>query len=314
MRGRVAIVVMAAGMAAAFPAGARAASRADFVTQSDRFTSDLPGTVTGRLFSMRIQDPANPGSKPPALKRETFRLPAGARFDTHAVPACDDSNDAALTAQLLLMGTAACPDGSVIGKDDARLDTGVPGAVVASHIIELNARNGAADEVVFLVQDPQSGFNTFVFTGTITGGDTLTVDVPWIPGTSSDLHASDLGENEETYARSSTVGGVTRGYMTTPPVCPVAGHWTDSTTYEFTDGQTVTVHASLPCRGGLVASSATSEAPSAPGAVASSAAPTGGAGLAGLPNTRGSAAAGGGAIAVLALAGLRRRGRGVRKV
>jgi hypothetical protein len=164
-------------------------------------------------------------------------LPEGARFDT-TVPAQCPATD----AQLVAMGESACPPGSKVGSGFIRIDTGFPGPnrFVAVDVAFLNN----ADQLIFLNTTRDSGARV-VNRSTIQGGR-LTSSAPPLPGTPPDGGAIDVVQTRlESISRE--VGGVRRGYITTPTVCPSQGAWTTALSFTYADGVTQTVGSPSPC-------------------------------------------------------------------
>ena len=240
--------------AAVLPAAVGAHAAAGVTVQEMfSFTTAFPGSPSGRNFTMSVT--GDPGSKPPALTREVFHLPAGARFTPSAIPQCDDT-DQSVRAVLMVEGRQACPAGSYLGLDRARLDTG--GGVMDVDVDEINAKGAGGDELLLLASDHQSGLHTDVFSGSVTAG-ALDIQLPLVPGGPPDFQASDVGESMQ-LPPSGT-------YLTTPSTCPASRQWVSSTTYTFKDGTSAVVDAASPCTPAAQQVTAPSASPSPAGGI-----------------------------------------------
>src|SRR5688572_19284349 len=120
MTGRIAIASVIA--AAALGANAAAVSEPPRQTYSERFTTDLPSTSTGRMYTIDFFNPDDSEAKPHSFSHLHVELADGARFDTAALPQCKASD-----AELMAAGERACPEGSRVAEDETVIDTGIPG-------------------------------------------------------------------------------------------------------------------------------------------------------------------------------------------
>src|SRR3954447_25979741 len=108
MRSRTALIAAAVIATGADAAAAEPTARVEY---SDAFTTQEPGVHSGRLFHDEFFDAHDPNAKPPALEHFHLQLPAGARFDTDAVPHCGAGD-----AELMAQGASACKTpGSQVG-------------------------------------------------------------------------------------------------------------------------------------------------------------------------------------------------------
>src|SRR5690242_11864384 len=103
-------VTVASALVVSTSSPGSAADQPAMVTYHDSFTTQLPGMSTGRTFRDELSNPSDPNGKPPATTHVHTELPAGARYDTAAVPAC-----AANDAQIMAVGPTACPAASSVG-------------------------------------------------------------------------------------------------------------------------------------------------------------------------------------------------------
>jgi hypothetical protein len=223
--------------AAAVPlalAVAPATGEAPPVSATDLWSTDAPVTSAGRNYSADFTNPSDTSAKPPALQHVHLQLPAGARFDTDAIPQCHASDP-----ELMAEGAAACSDDTKLGTNKVVFDTGFPGSnrFLNVSIVFFNEH----DQLVILAQEEASGARTVV-RGTV-GSDTLDIDLPPLPGTPPD-GAAEKSERAMFLARSTSKGN----YLTTPPTCPSSRVWTERVTYSFRDGSAYTATAEIPCR------------------------------------------------------------------
>jgi hypothetical protein len=230
------LALVPAACLAAAPAAASAqdGSRQDATLT---FTETKPGVSTGLELRIDYVNPADPEGKPPAVRTVVTELAPGARYDTGAPELCTASD-----AELMGLGTTACPPGSVVGEGAITLDTGVPGPdrFIASDTTFLNN----ADELIFLNTERQSGGRVVVRSAV--GDRTVTSQAPFLPGTPPDGAAIDTVELSE-FAISSQSAAGARNYITTPPECPGSGHWTNQVHFTYYDGVTQTVETQSPC-------------------------------------------------------------------
>src|SRR5688500_8503072 len=101
--------------------GAEAVAQQARVEYRDVFTTQQPGTPSGRMLRNDYFHANDPAAKSPALKHLRIELPPGARFDTGAVQACTASD-----AQIVATRGDACPDDSALGTEVYIVDTGFP--------------------------------------------------------------------------------------------------------------------------------------------------------------------------------------------
>src|SRR3954453_14086010 len=213
------------------PANAMGAARVEY---RDAFTTRAPNTPSGRLFYDEYFDAADPNAKPPAVQHVHEQLPAGAHFDTTAVPLCTASD-----AELMAEGASACDPKSQVGSEVYSFDTGVdrPNRIVTNDIAFLNNTG----ELIILSQERQSGTRVVV-RGELTRG-TLDFELPPLPGTPPDGGADK--REDGTYPVT--------GWLTTPPACPKSGKWTWTIDYTFRNGGKVTKTSDSPCTRARVA-------------------------------------------------------------
>jgi hypothetical protein len=229
-----AALLAAAVMAPAAVTEIAAAEPTARVELTSSFTTRTPGAPSGRLFHDEFFNAADPSAKPPPVQHIHVQLPAGARFDTSAVPAC-----AASDAQLMAEGAGACTPGSQVGTEVFSFDTGVdgPNRLVTNDITFLNDPG----QLIILTQERQSGARVVV-RGTV-GSETLDFDLAPLPGTPPDGGA----DKREDSTFPVVTGSTGAAYLTTPPICPASGKWTFRVDYTFRNGEKVTKASESPC-------------------------------------------------------------------
>jgi hypothetical protein len=236
----VVVVGSALASASAFASTAR-------ITYSDSFTTPVPGMPSGRVLRelfTNVNDPPNKAAndptngKPPAVSHVHAQLPAGARFDTSAVPQCTASD-----AALMLQGPSACPPATKLGTDDFVIDEEEP-PTTDRYVLEQVTYFNEKDGLILLAHDPTGAY--IAVHGKI-GADTLDIELPPFPGTPPDGGAT-KSENSLTYAVTGKRNGRTVGYITTPPRCPASEKWLFHMTFTYRgDGTKQTVESAMPC-------------------------------------------------------------------
>jgi len=214
----------------AFGAHASAVSEPPRQTYSERFTSDLPGTSTGRLYAIDFFNPNDPDAKPHAFSHLHVELAPGSRFDTDALPQCTASD-----AELMAAGADACPEGSFVAEDETVIDSGVPGPgrFVTTDIAFFNNK----EELVLISTTRDTGAR--VVLRAQVGRNTIDLDVPMLPGTPPDGGAAKSQRG---------VWEARPGFLTTPPTCPASGFWVNRLTWTYRDGTEQTQASRTPCR------------------------------------------------------------------
>jgi hypothetical protein len=249
-RARIAVALTAAlaGIACQAPASADASVT---ISYRDVFTTQIPGSPSGRSFADQFSNSADPQAKAPALSHFHLQLPAGARFDTTAIPRCEASD-----LELMLIGANACPPMSKVGSETFVFDTGLsgPGRFDTNDVTFFNERNG----VILVSQDRQTDLR-IVTHGKI-GADTEDIDLPLLPGTPPDGGA-DRQETAQYPVATGDHNGHAAAYLTTPASCPTTGQWIFRATYTFRDGTQQTLASSSPCRQAPAASGLSSQPP-----------------------------------------------------
>ena len=199
-------------------------------TYSDVFTTEVPGSASGRTYAIDYFRPGEPEAKPHAFSHLRVELAEGARFDTAAMPQCDASD-----AELMAEGAAACPPETRVGTDETVVDTGFegPNRRFTTDFTFFNDDR----ELILLAQVRENGARV-VIRGQV-GERSLDIENPMIPGTPPDGAAarSQRGRFDPP-----------AGYLTTPPDCPRSGFWVNRVVYTYRDGVTQTAESRSPCR------------------------------------------------------------------
>jgi hypothetical protein len=215
---------------AALAVGAAEAS-AQRQTASLALTSAKPNAPSGLELRIDYASPADPAAKPPAVRRVAEKLARGAAFDTSAPELC-----AASDLELMVLGAAACPSGSVVGEGEIVVDTGIPGA------------RRLVSDVTFLNNTGQLIFVAAVGPARLVirasqGGREAVSQAPFLPGTLPDGAAIDTVAVD--LDRVVTERG---SYITTPPRCPRSRRWVHRTSFTYFDGAEETVKTRQRCR------------------------------------------------------------------
>jgi hypothetical protein len=244
----VALTATLAGLFCQAPARADASVT---ISYRDVFTTEIPGSPSGRSFADQFSNSADPQAKAPALSHFHLQLPAGARFDTTAIPRCEASD-----LELMLIGADACPPMSTVGSETFVFDTGLsgPGRFDTSDVTFFNELDG----VILLSQDRQTDLR-IVTHGKI-GADSEDIDLPLLPGTPPDGGA-DRQETAQYPVATGDHNGRAVAYLTTPASCPPTGQWLFQATYTFHDGTQQTLVSPSACHQAAPASGLSSHQP-----------------------------------------------------
>lgn len=219
--------------------GSASGQSADRQAVSDRFTTTLPNSSTGRMFAADFFDPGDRAAKPPVARKVVIELHPGSRWDTYAVPQCK-----ATDAELVLLGSRACPAESRVGQNEVLVDHGFPqpARFTTSDVTLLNNAN----ELILVSQiRGLLGVSRNVIRGKV-NENSFEISAGFIPGTGPDGGARKR-ERATFPPRSSVINRVVRNYLTTPPICPESGFWVNRATYTYADGVVQTSTSRSPC-------------------------------------------------------------------
>lgn len=203
---------------------------------SFRFTSARPATPTGARLHAVVHR-SSPNAKPSALRTEVLGLPAGSRFDGHALPACNATDQ-----ELQLEGPSACPSASRVGGGTIQVMVGTPLDPETTDVSIFNTGSGTIE----VLTAPGTGRTLAIDRGTFTAPNQLTNHPPSAPGGPPDFQTS-VSEADLAYERIRGANG--RAFITTPPSCPQSGTWISRVSYSTADGRSYKATATTPCRG-----------------------------------------------------------------
>lgn len=202
-----------------------------------RFSEQRPGVPSGITLDIDYVNPADPGGKPPAVRTVIEALAPGAGIDTSIPEQCGASD-----AELMLQGAGACPTASRVGTGTIVIDTGLPEPARFLNVDVTFINN--AGELIFLSTERSSGAR--VVSRSPIEGRTIVNSAPTLPGTLPDGAALDV-VHAKLDPISREIGGVRRGYITTPAECPAIGTWTNSIQFTYFDGVSQAVDSGSPC-------------------------------------------------------------------
>jgi hypothetical protein len=231
------LILAGATIASAVVAGT---AQADVTPAADfglAFSSQLPSSSTGVALHILFKDPADPDAKPSPQRKIVIALPAGARIDGSAVPACT-----ATDAELMARGPAACPAGSQVGDGTLTLTTG-GGPLFDPFVDDVKLFNGG-NELVEIFNKQGNDTTTAIGRRTYTDPQTLTeTPAPQPGGPPNGESAVRLIEY-----RLDPHGSSNRPFIRTPPACPTTETWISNLTFTTADGATNAARASTACR------------------------------------------------------------------
>ncbi len=234
-RGAISIGTAALALCVAPPTWGDSTPAANFTLG---FSSQRPHTVTGVALHIYFKDPSDPNAKPSPQRKVVIELPAGARIDGAAVPAC-----AASDPQLIAEGPAACAPGSQVGDGTLTLFTG-GGPLFDPFIDDVKLFNGGRELIeVFNKQ----GNNITTATGRRSYSDAHTLTETPAPQPGGPPNGESAVRSID-YQLNAARGPSGRAFITTPSSCPTSGRWSSRLTFTTADGHTYTAQASTPCR------------------------------------------------------------------
>lgn len=219
------IVCVAVALAAA-PTAASAATRADFGWS---FAATPAAPTTLRLH-IRYKGAGGEDAKPSPVRRVSLRAPAGTGIAFATQPACEASD-----SELQILGDAACPPESRVGRGTITAITGFGPAVdpFGTEVSLFNLSNG----ILELVKHPATG--AVIVIERLLLEDGALVAHPAIPPGGPPDGASGVRDIDWVVDAP--------GYLTTPAACP-AGEWVAEGDFTFEDGVRVTETSATPCQ------------------------------------------------------------------
>jgi hypothetical protein len=236
VRPRMLILSLIAAVGLALPGAAGSGAveagsgKTDYQTASLGFVETAPGRASGYRVRIDYTNPADPGAKPPSVRRVVELFARGTRIDTRAPARCG-----ATDAELMLVGRSACPRRSIVGTGFIRLDTGAPGPgrYLKEDVTFLNNTN----QLIYLTRDRATGART-VLRARVRDHRVIS-EAPLLPGAPPDGTAIDVVRgNFPKLVRMRD--GHRRAYVTTPARCPARGFWTNRVHFAYHDGTTQT--------------------------------------------------------------------------
>ena len=228
---RESLMLLLGALTAALLASASLAVTSQATEIGLRFASKKPGTNTAMTLHIRYTRPGDAQAKPPPIRRVQIDAPAGTAFHSTTVPACEASD-----AEVMLLGTAACPSASRIADGTIRVITGFgePFDPFDSPTPVFNDGRGWLE----VSQTPSTPI-TIAVTRLAVTGSRIRGDIAATPGGPPDNQTA-VSTLDLSFPDSS-------GYITTPPTCPAGGRWATTGTFTFGDGTTQIVHGDTPC-------------------------------------------------------------------
>jgi polyvinyl alcohol dehydrogenase (cytochrome) len=199
-----------------------------------RFSSRTPNTATGAHLQAVVHR-GSPNEKPSPLRSEALDLPAGARFDGGAVPACQASD-----SEIKALGPAACPKASQVGSGTLQAAIGSPLDPETADVTIFNWGKGTIEVVTV----PGTNVTLAIDRGNFTGPGELTNHPPRGPGGPPDFETS-VSAVDFTYRDVGNGRG--RAFITTPPTCPSTHAWISRVSYSTADGRSYHATSATPC-------------------------------------------------------------------
>ena len=232
LRAAAPLFLLAAVLAA--PASAQSPSRQ---TATAQFTDQRPAASSGLRISIDYRNPADRAAKPFGVASTIIRLAPGARIDT-GVPARCTLDDADLMAN----GSRGCPGSSVVGSGTVTIATTDANPTATMDVTLINNAN----ELIFLTQTQTTPSTRMVIRSPVRG-NTITTDIPRLPGGPPDGVAAIRTVELRIGAQTKREGSNLLGYVTTPSACPSSNVFANSATFAYFDGVSQTVPSNSAC-------------------------------------------------------------------
>jgi hypothetical protein len=227
-------------VAAAWPACVAASpASGPHETLDSQFTTTHPGAPAGFNFTGTYHAAGDPAGDPPYMRRMISYSPRGQRFDTSVPERCSASD-----IELAMSGAAACPAGSRLGGGT----TTTKFLGMFQSTVNVDFFNNT-DEQIILVRSPVL---STVARGRLRPDGSVEFASPTCfpsiqpPGCPVD-EVLQLRSTISVPPYTRLSHGVVRSYLTTPPACPVAGHWQTPIRLWWADGSIDTVVTEQPC-------------------------------------------------------------------
>jgi hypothetical protein len=233
--------VLLLGAVAAWPASALAKPVSfPHGTVDQRFTTKKPNSPTGSSFTGRYHAAGDPDAYPPYMRKMTFYLPRGMRYDTSVPERCTASD-----LELALSAGGACPPGSRLasGKADGLFMDRSPST------IDVDVFNNEGEQIMVA----RTPFLVTLIRGRMSpDGSSITFASPTCyPSTPAGCpvdNVRQLGSSVAMPPHSRVVDGRVRSYLTTPATCPRSGRWRTVIRFWWDDGSVDRVVTRHPCK------------------------------------------------------------------
>jgi len=229
----LATALVAVGASSA-SASAQGPSRQNAVAQ---FTEQRPASSTGLHIGIDYRNPNDPSAKPFAVQRILTTLAPGTLIDTSAPAQCMLTD-----AELMANGAGGCPTASIVGSGKVSLSSRSADPDVYTNVTLINNAN----ELIFLVEPEMMPRARMLIRAPIRG-NTITNEVPKLPGGPPDGAIAIRTVNLTIGAVSRRDGSQVRNYITTPPVCPASTRLGGSVGFTYFDGVAQTVPSFSAC-------------------------------------------------------------------
>jgi hypothetical protein len=203
-------------------------------------TTANPGASTGLKWVASYHSAAKPHRDPPALRHLAIRLPRGTRYDTSVPGRCSASDQ-----ELMLVGEAACPASSRVGRSQASLKV-LGGGAMTYKGIDFNADHQLIE--LFEADGRPVGVIRTHAHGRVLRGPVPTCLTGGNPpsGCPSDQMVL-LSNTINIHALSRGHGSARRNFATTPATCPRSAHWRTRVRFHYADGSVDRVVTRQPC-------------------------------------------------------------------
>jgi hypothetical protein len=196
---------------------------------SMRFSARAASVPTAAQVGLRVHRERG-AAKPSPLRTLVLDLPAGARFDPTAFPACQATDE-----QFRLLGRTACPPDSQVGSGTINVITGF-GAPLDPAMSEVTIFN-TGDGTVELLTAPGTNATIAIDRGTFTGPGQLTNHPPKGPGGPPDGEVA-VSDGDLNYDAP---------FIRSPSKCPRSGAWQGHVAYSTADGSSYELTSATPC-------------------------------------------------------------------
>jgi hypothetical protein len=210
-------------------------------TVDQSFTTTAPDTPTGIGYTGRYHAAGDENAPPPYMRRMTFHPPAGFRFDTSVPEQCT-----ATDVELSVRGPAACPAGSRLGEGttEGLFMAPITHSFVFDHFVHhVDLMNNANEQILLVESEGWTVVRGQVHPDNSVEFNSPTCFPPPPGGGCPDEYIIQLGSTTSIAPITSASGS----YATTPPTCPLAGHWDTTIKFWWSDGAIDSVVSRQPC-------------------------------------------------------------------